>query len=93
VAVVFQLSNALRPLAGGRDRIEIGGAPATAADAFDALWAVCPALRDRVTTEEGEIREHVSVFVGTEDIRYTGGLATRLGAHAEISIFPAISGG
>lgn len=91
--VRFYISAALRPFAGGRDRIEIAGLPATAGDAFEALWAVCPALRDRILTEVGEIREHVGVFVGQEDVRYTGGLATPVGADTEISIYPAITGG
>jgi molybdopterin converting factor small subunit len=54
---------------------------------------VCPGLRDRVVTEQREIREHVNVFVGVENVRYTGGLATPLGEGAEISIFQAVSGG
>ena len=91
--VTFHISGALRPFAGGRDRIEIAGAPATVGEAFEALWAVCPGLRDRVVTEEGAIREHVNVFVGPENVRYSGGLTTALDADAEISIFPAISGG
>jgi sulfur-carrier protein len=93
VPITFHISSALRLFAGGRERIEIAGTPTTAADALEALWAVCPGLRDRVATEEGEIREHVNVFVGQENIRYTGGLTTPVGADAEISIFPAISGG
>jgi molybdopterin converting factor small subunit len=35
----------------------------------------------------------VNVFVGVENVRYTGGLATPLGDGAEISIFQAVSGG
>jgi hypothetical protein len=27
-------------------------------------------------TEQGEIREHVNVFVGSEHVKYTGGLRT-----------------
>lgn len=93
MGVTFHVSGALRQLAGGRERIDVAGTPGTARDALEALWAVCPALRDRVVTEEGEIREHVNVFVGQENVRYTGGLATPLDADPEISIFPAISGG
>jgi sulfur-carrier protein len=93
VPITFHISSALRPFAGGRDRVEIAGTPATAGDALEALWAVCPALRDRVATEEGEIREHVNLFVGQENVRYTGGLTTPVAADAELSIFPAISGG
>lgn len=91
--VKFYLSAALHPFSGGRERIEIGGSPATAGEAFEALWVVCPALRDRIVTETGEIREHVGVFVGPEDVRFTGGLSTPLSDDAEISIYPAITGG
>ena len=91
--LTFHISGALRAFAGGRDRIEVAGAAATVADALDMLWAAYPGLRDRVATEGGEIREHVNVFVGQENIRYTGGLTTSIEPDAEISIFPAISGG
>jgi molybdopterin converting factor small subunit len=57
------------------------------------LWATYPGLRDRLLTEEGQLREHINIFVGNESIRYTGGLATPLSANATVSIIPAISGG
>jgi molybdopterin synthase sulfur carrier subunit len=91
--VTFHISGALRAFAGDRERIEIGQTPATVSEALHALWTVCPGLRDRVSTEAGEIRRHVNVFVGAENIRYTGGLATPLREGDDLSIFPAISGG
>jgi hypothetical protein len=50
-------------------------------------------VRDRVVTEQGQVREHINIFVGEENIRYSGGLATAIQKGAEISIVPAISGG
>ena len=38
-------------------------------------------------------RDVALIFVGSESIRYTGGLVTPLPANAAISIIPAISGG
>jgi hypothetical protein len=35
----------------------------------------------------------VNVFVGDENIRYTGGLATPLSGDTEVAIIPAVSGG
>jgi molybdopterin synthase sulfur carrier subunit len=93
VPVSFYLTPALRAFADGRDRIEFGGSPPTLGDALEALWTLCPGLRHRVATEQGEIREHVNVFVGQENIRYTGGLDTSIPDGAEISIFHAVSGG
>jgi len=79
--VSFYLTPALRGFADGRERIEIGGSPATLGDALEALWALCPGLRHRVATEQGEIREHVNVFVGQENVRYTGSNRLRFHHH------------
>jgi molybdopterin converting factor small subunit len=93
--VVFLIPTPLRPFAGGRSRIEVGVAndSPSLADVLSALWEAAPGVRDRVVTEQGEVRQHVNVFVGTESCRWTGGLATPVGDRAEIAIFPAISGG
>jgi molybdopterin converting factor small subunit len=93
--VVFLIPTPLRPFAGGRSRIEVDVAkdPPSLGDALDALTGIAPGVRDRVLTEQGEVRPHVNVFVGTESCRWTGGLATPIAAGAEIAIFPAISGG
>ena len=50
-------------------------------------------MRDRLATEQGQVREHINIFVGNEDVRYTDGLATPIVAGAEISVVPAVSGG
>ncbi len=93
--VVFLIPTPLRSYADGRSRIEIevGKEPPALGDALEALWDVAPGVRDRVLTEQGEVRPHVNVFVGTESCRWTGGLATPIAGVAEIAIFPAISGG
>jgi molybdopterin converting factor small subunit len=91
--VSFYLTPALSVFADGRERIESGGSPATLGDALEALWTLCPGLRYRVATEQGEIREHVNVFEGQDNVRYTGGLATSVPEGGEISIFHAVSGG
>ena len=62
----------------------------------DALKDLCtryPGIRDRIATEQWEIRQHINIFVGDENIRFTGGLATRIRDGVSISIVPAISGG
>jgi molybdopterin converting factor small subunit len=93
VAVTFHIPGPLREFTGGHSKVEIGMAPTTLADALSALWILYPGLRDRVATEQGEIREHINIFVGDDDVRFTGGLTTRISVGAEISIVPAISGG
>jgi molybdopterin synthase sulfur carrier subunit len=91
--VNFWIPGPLRSMTGGRGHVEVKTSGRTLQDALEALFAAHPAIRDRILTERGEIREHVNVFVGNSDARLTGGLATSLADGMEISIIPAISGG
>jgi len=93
MTVRFWLPGPLRSMTGGRSQVDVETAGGTLRDALEALFAAHPAIRDRLVTERGEIREHVNVFVGKNEARSTGGLATPLVDGVEISIVPAISGG
>ena len=89
----FHIPGALREFVGGRSQVEIEHQAGTLNSALSALWKIYPGMRDRVVTEQGEVRQHVNIFVGEESIRYTGGLATPVSAESVISIVPAVSGG
>jgi molybdopterin synthase sulfur carrier subunit len=91
--VTFHIPGALREFTAGRARIEIEDSPATVAAALSSLWTIYPGLRDRIATEQGQIREHINIFVGEENIRYISGLASPVASGSEISIVPAVSGG
>ena len=93
MTVHFWIPGPLTSLTGGRSHVDVETSGGTLWDALEAMFAAYPALRDRILTEQGEIREHVNVFVGNSEMRSTGGLATPLAAGMEISIIPAISGG
>lgn len=93
MAVVFHIPGFLRTFTGGSSRVTLEPAAPTAGAALKALWALHPGVRDRVMTEQGEVRQHVNVFVGDESIRFTGGLGTPLPDSCEITIVPAVSGG
>jgi sulfur-carrier protein len=93
MSITAHIPGPLRAFTDGHGEVQIQGSPATLRDALEVLWARYPGLRDRIVTEEGQVREHVNIFVGNESIRYTGGLATPLPTSAQISIIPAISGG
>jgi molybdopterin converting factor small subunit len=91
--VTFQIPGPLRSFTGGQSRVDLPGSPATLREALESLWDAWPGVRDRIVTEQGEVREHINLFVGSEDVRYTGGLTTRIPSGSEITIVPAISGG
>lgn len=91
--ITFHIPAALREFTAGHSSVRIDASPATVADALTALWALYPGVRDRILTEQGQVRQHINIFSGNEHIRYTGGLATSLADGAELSIVPAVSGG
>jgi MoaD family protein len=93
VPITFHIPGALREFTAGRDRVEVECSPTTLADALSALWAHYPGVRDRVVTEQGQVRQHINIFIGDENVRYTGGLASPISSGSEISIVPAVSGG
>lgn len=93
MAIVVLIPGALRPQAGGANRVELEARPATVADALATLWAAHPGLRSNLLDERGVVRQHINIYVGVEDIRWTGGLGTPVPDGAEISIIPAVSGG
>jgi molybdopterin converting factor small subunit len=93
MAVLFVIPGALRPLAGNRDEVRIEAAAGPLSSALSGLWTECPALRDRIITELGEVRPHVNIFVDGEDIRYRGGLAAPVHDGSEIFLIAAVSGG
>jgi len=93
MAVVFHIPGYLRAFTAGAARVELEASPTHVGEALVALWTFHPGVRDRVVTEPGEVRPHINIFVGDENIRFAQGLMTPVPPGAEISIVPAVSGG
>jgi len=91
--LTFVISGPLRELAGDRGEIRVAGSAGQLGDALSLLWAECPAFRDRVVTELGEVRPHLNIFVDGECTRFSGGFSTPVREGSEIVILPALSGG
>jgi molybdopterin converting factor small subunit len=91
--VTVRIPTYLAAFADGRDTIVVHGAPATTSGVLHMLWGLHPGLRDRIVDEQGEVRQHINIFVGDECIRFAQGLATPVADGAEILIVPAVSGG
>ena len=74
MSVTLIVPAALRDLSGGRARLELGPAEVeTVADALGRLRESAPGVYHRIVTEAGEVRPHVNVFVGADDIRWMCG--------------------
>ena len=93
MAIVFYIPGMLRQHTDGRSQVDIHAGPATMGEALAALWRECPGLRDRLVNELGEVRQHVNIFIGDENIRDCGGLGAAMADGAAITIVPAVSGG
>jgi sulfur-carrier protein len=98
MSVVVVLPSQLRELVGGRGRVELqvvtgGGSATTVAATLDALRAAHPAVYERIVTERRELRPHVNVFVGRDDIRWSGGFDAVVPEGAEVVVLPSVSGG
>lgn len=92
MSVTVHVSGHLKPFTGGKVEINLPGDFATVGDALDSLWRQHVALRDRVLNEQGEIRQHVNIFVGSDDVKRLKGLQTALNSD-DLHIFNAVSGG
>lgn len=92
-ATTLVLPAPLRELTGGEARVRLAGRPATLRAALASLREEHPAVHARLVTEQGQIRQHVNVFVNGENVRQTGGLDTPMPEGAEVQVIPAVSGG
>ncbi len=91
--MTFLITSLLRDFAGGQSTLRLDTQVSTAGEALAALWQYYPGLRDRIVNERGEVRQHVNVFVGDDNIKQREGLATPVQPDSEITIVPAVSGG
>ena len=87
---IVRIPAALRTLTGGADEVKASGA--TVGDIIADLDKRHPGMKDRLLDEKG-VRRFINIYVGEEDVRFTGGLKTELKAGDQISIIPAIAGG
>lgn len=91
--VTLRIPTYLVAFTSGQSTVTLNGAPATVSGALESLWKLHPGLRDRILDEQGEVRQHINIFVGDEAIRFADGLSTGVPDGAEILIVPAVSGG
>lgn len=91
MTVEVHLPNILRPSAGGDASVKAEGS--TLGEVFDDLVRQYPGLRVSLLTPEGEMHRHLNVFVNDDDVRYLGGLKTKVGPSDVVTLMPAVAGG
>jgi sulfur-carrier protein len=81
----------LRSLSQGEAAVEVEAGDLRAA--IEQLDSRYPGFRERLLDPSGNLRQFVNVYLNDEDIRFGGGLETKLDAKDEVSIIPAVAGG
>ncbi len=91
--IAINVNGFLTEFTNGQRQISLAAAPPSVGDALSELWQVHAGLRDRIVNEQGQVRQHVNIFLNSDNIRQLQSLATPLNDGDEITILPAVSGG
>ncbi|MFI5100204.1 MAG: MoaD/ThiS family protein [Actinomycetes bacterium] len=90
MAIEVKIPTILRNYTGGAKSVPGAG------DTLDALLNDLDArhagLRGRLVDDKG-LRRFVNVYLNDEDVRFLGGLQTRLADGDDVTILPAVAGG
>jgi molybdopterin converting factor small subunit len=65
----------------------------TVGGALAELGVRSPALLDRIVDEQGEVRQHVNIFLDQTSIRSLDGLSTPLREGSTLYLLASVSGG
>ena len=91
--VTYQIAGYLTEFTGGEAEMKLDITPPTVGEALNELWSRHVGLRDRVLTEQGQVRQHVNIFVNSNVVRRDQVLDLSIDGTADICIMPAVSGG
>ena len=90
MAVQVSIPTILRTYTNGAKRVE--GTGGTLRELITNLDTDHPGLAERLL-ENGELRRFVNVYLNDEDVRFTGGLDTKLTDGDTVTVLPAVAGG
>jgi molybdopterin synthase sulfur carrier subunit len=91
MSVTVYIPTPFRRATNNRDRVQVQ-AP-TIGSLLDELEGEYTSLKGLVRSEEGEVYQHVNIYVNNEEIDALSGLDTRLKDGDEVTIIPALAGG
>lgn len=89
--VVVRIPTPLRGFAGGLSEISAEGADVGAV--LSVIGADHPELLERVMKADGQPREFVNIYLGSDNVRTLDGMNTPVGEGDVLSILPAVAGG
>jgi molybdopterin converting factor small subunit len=89
--VTIHVPGPLRMYCGGAAQFPISAC--TVRDALEELERSRSALHRNVCDETGKLRQHLNVFVNSDNVRDLDGVDTKLTPGDVVTILPAVSGG
>ena len=90
MAVEVRIPTILRTYTDGAKSVT--GSGGTLAALIENLEANHPGIKDRLI-DGSDLRRFVNVYVNDEDVRFTGGLETKLDDGDQVVVLPAVAGG
>ena len=93
MTVQVVLPGVLADLAGGARQLDVEPSGGTLGDLLDDLAAQHPLLGRRIRDEQGQLRRFVNGYVDGDDVRFEGGLETKLREGAVVQVLPSVAGG
>ena len=91
--ITFNITGFLTDFTSGQSQIVVDSGAKKLGEALVQLWQRHPGLRDRVVNEQGNLRQHVNIFLNEDNVRRRELLDTELPENCEITILPSVSGG
>ncbi len=91
MAIEVRVPTILRSHTGGAKTVQ--GTGDTIAELLTDLDSRHSGLRARLVTEDGSLHRFVNMYVNDEDVRFLGGLDTKLSDGDSVTILPAVAGG
>ncbi len=91
MAVRLLVPTALQRYTANQDEIQVSAS--TVDDALAQLAERHPDVRKHLFNDEGQLRQYVNIYVGSEDMRSLQGTQTSLKDGDEVTIVPSIAGG
>ena len=90
MAIEVRIPTILRTFPDGERAVD--GQGATVAELIEDLEANHAGIKERLL-EDGSVRRFVNVYVNDEDVRFTGGLETKVDEGDQVVVLPAVAGG
>ncbi len=91
MGVTVRVPTPLQKLTG--DKSEVSAEGKTIREILDNMEGNYPGIKERLYSEDGELRKFINIYINEEDIRFLQSDDTEVNDNDVISIIPAIAGG